>query len=93
MTPSDLVTVPDAARIARLSVHTIRRWIHTGRVRLYGHPGSYRVPLSDVLPPATSKRAKLYYTPDGKAPIWRSRLPKVKTTTNAPAADKRSKAL
>lgn len=70
--PRDLVPIGDAARIARIHHNTIRRWIRRGLVQLYGHRGCERVSLSQVVPPVTSRRSKVYYTPDDQPPIWRS---------------------
>ena len=59
--PGDLVTIPDAARLARVAECTIRRWVTRGRLRLWGHPRAERVSLAEVLPPARSRRKATYY--------------------------------
>jgi excisionase family DNA binding protein len=53
--PSDLMTIGQAARIVKIHYRTIYRWIHEGRVQGYGHPGAYRVSISELMPPISRK--------------------------------------
>jgi hypothetical protein len=65
--PQDLRTVRTAAVLAQVHVKTIYRWATAGKVQLYGHPGAYRVPMSQVLPIAQPKRKKRTASPDERA--------------------------
>lgn len=48
--PSDLVSVPQAALMARVSPRTIWKLIRTGRIPAWGPPKCYRVSISQLLP-------------------------------------------
>lgn len=69
----EFLSITDAAKVAKVDISTLRRWIAAGKVPIYGRRGTYRVMLSDVLPPATSRRSKVYYSSDGRAPVWTTR--------------------
>jgi hypothetical protein len=49
--PNDLVTVREAAAIARIKTPTLWRWIRLGRVTVWGSRRCYLVSLSEVLQP------------------------------------------
>jgi hypothetical protein len=49
--PSDLVTIPEAAAVARLKTRTIWRRIRTGKLNAWGSRRCYLVSLSEVLRP------------------------------------------
>ena len=46
--PTDLERVSDAAYDLRMSPRTIYRRFRAGTLKLYGHPGTYRVSLGDL---------------------------------------------
>jgi hypothetical protein len=53
-----LVSVTEAASVARLHPKTIWKWLATGRIRGWGYRGSTRVALSDLLPEIEAKGEK-----------------------------------
>jgi hypothetical protein len=63
--PGDLVPIPEAAAIARLTTSTIRRRIRDGRLSCYGTPGNYRVSISELLPCRSA--TKPLYTPNRRS--------------------------
>ena len=54
--PSDLVTVAEAAAIARLKTRTIWRRIRAGELNAWGSRRCYLVSLSEVLQPVRRSR-------------------------------------
>lgn len=48
--PSDLLTIPEAALLARVNERTVRRWIERGMLTVYGRLKAYRVSASEVVP-------------------------------------------
>lgn len=46
---SDLLTVPEAARLLRVSEETVRRRIRSGAIRVLGGPRSQRIRRADLL--------------------------------------------
>lgn len=59
--PSDLISIREAAAIARVNQYTIRRLIAKGKLDCWGFPGTYRVSLAAVLPKRTSRVATVQY--------------------------------
>lgn len=53
------VKVSDAAALAGIHVHTIRRWIASGRIESRGYRGTQQVLLSQVVPMRDPRRFPL----------------------------------
>ena len=54
-TPTDLIPIRAAASLAQIHPHTLRKWIHQGKVFRYGRPTAYRVSWSQVMPLAPAR--------------------------------------
>ena len=57
-TPTDLMTIREAASLAGLTPGTLKRWIYTGVITRYGRPSCYRVSWADVMPRAPYRRGE-----------------------------------
>lgn len=47
--PIDLEPISIAMSLAKVSRNTIRAWHRRGLIRLWGHPGAYRVSMAEIL--------------------------------------------
>lgn len=64
--PADLVSIQDAAAIIGVTRYAVYDWFRSGKIGLYGHPGSYRVSVAECLPRVTAKnRLKPHLRPHG----------------------------
>lgn len=90
MPPMDLVSIPEAATIARCPPDTIYRAVADGRLRCWGTQGRYRVSLSEVLPPHPASPRRAVRPPmNGIGNLRRgTHPPKVKTAAQ-PAPESR----
>lgn len=89
--PSDSIQqfypIHEAAQIARIHECTIYRWASEGRITLYGHPKTYRVLLSELLP----KNDVSQLTNNRSSQIRRTRAIRTGLGGNTPAS-KRNRA-
>jgi hypothetical protein len=58
--PNDLVSLPDAATLAHISLDTLYHWKRRRRIDVWGRPGYFRVSLAQILPLAVSADPKHY---------------------------------
>ena len=56
MSPDDILTVPEAANLAKLQPDTIREWIKAGRLRAGNRP--YRIRRGDLMAALAEKKPR-----------------------------------
>lgn len=81
--PGDLYSFPDAAALARISIHTLYHWKRQKRINVYGRPGYYRVSLAEILPISTEADPAHYAHVSKRGPKRKQPIPKRQIAADA----------